>query len=144
MSIRKDTEGDSLSLDSLLGTKRGADDPNTHTHVLEDADVVVGAVLWLAPTGGPAMLGTVALADGRSQKDMYWLILATAEDALARGYKRAVFTLKRAALVTTIHQDFEATITEVGWNPSTKKAVEWGCEVDLVDAIAQLKAVLRG
>ena len=144
-AIREATEADRDKYTAIMGSGKSLGIPGNHSFVMEEAGKIVGGVVWHAPTAGAvAMLGTVALAKGRDQKDMYRLVLATAEDALARGFKRAEFTLKRPALVTTIHHDFEATIEEAGWNPKTKKAVEWSCEVDVVDAIAQLKAVLGG
>lgn len=146
MSVRKATASDRTAILGLLGSdERTVDAPGNHLHVLVDGDQVVGAVVWHAPDAGPAMLGQVSLADGRSEveKDMYRLILATAEDALAQGFETATFTLKKPSRVTMIHRDFTTVLEESGWNPKTKKAVEWTWpNRDLVDAIAQLKAVL--
>ena len=143
-TVRASQKTDSTKLDSLLGTKRGADDPNTYTHVLEDGGVK-GAAVWIAPAGGPAMLGAVSLVAGWEQKDIYRLVLATAEAALKQGFKRAIFTLHSESLLRVIEQTFtNIDVRVVGIDPKTRKGVEWTVEVDLPDAIAQLKVVIGG
>ena len=108
---------------------------------------VLGAVVYRLPEGGgDAQLGAVVSALPERWDVFYGLVRATAVDALSAGHKTAVFTVRDRRLLDKIAGDFRVAPEPCGWEPSTTDErgapVEWQVEVDLVDALAQLDAVL--
>ncbi len=139
MPVRPLTNKDRAQVLTLLGDPRTIDSPSNHLHVAEENGVVVGAVVWVQPSAGEeALLGAVAAPAGR--RDLFYeLVKATAEDAVSRGFSKAIFTIRRPALLQRIERDFTITAEASGWNPTTHQPVQWDVHVDLKDALQQLQ-----
>ena len=109
---------------------------------------ILGAVVYRLPERADqdAQLGAVVSALADRWDVFYGLVRATAKDALAAGHRTAMFTVKDRRLLDRIERDFRVEPKPCGWEPSTTNVpgapVEWLVRVDLVDALAQLDAVL--
>lgn len=142
MTIRPFREQDRGTLLTLLGDPRAIDSPSHRLHVAEEGGQIVGAVVWTQPDAGEeALLGTVTAPPERWDL-FYGLVKATAEDALARGFKRARFALFDRRLLDKVRRDFSIAPVVVGRDPRSGRAMSWEVLVDLPDALRQLDQVL--
>ena len=140
MPIRPFRDQDRGAVLTFLGDPRAIDSPSHRLHVAEEGGAIVGAVVWTQPDAGEeAWLGTV-IAPPERWDLFYGLVKATAEDALARGFKRARFTLQDKRLLDKLRRDFTIVPQPSGWNPRTHQPVAWEVTVELEDALRQLQA----
>lgn len=127
---------------AVLGDARAVDAPDTHVHV-SDAGPEDGIAVWREPAAGEeAGLGAVIVPAGTARQQFYRLVLACAEDALARGFPRGRFRVQDGRLLMLIQRDFAVEAPACGWEPNTGRPLEWEISVDLQDALAQLRKVL--
>jgi hypothetical protein len=142
MTIRPFRDQDRGPVLTFLGDPRAIDSPSNHIHVAEENGTIVGAVIWTQPDAGDeALLGAVIAPPGRLDL-FYSLVRSTAEDALARGFKQATFTIRKPGLLALLQRDFTISPQPAAWNPHTHKPVQWRIAVDLPDALRQLAQVL--
>ena len=142
MTIRPFRDQDRGPLLTFLGDARGIDSPSHRLHVAEEGGAIVGAAVWTQPDAGEEpLLGTVIAPPGRWDL-FYGLVKAAAQDALARGFKRARFTLLDRRLLVKLRRDFSIAPVVLGRDPRTGRAVSWEVLVELPDAIRQLDQVL--
>ncbi len=137
------TPNDRAAALALIGSRRAIDQPSHRVQVLDNAQA--GAAVWIAPSvGNTALLGLVKLsapAGGtRIDRRFYQLIDACAKQALAEGFTHATFTITDPRLLAQLERDF--TIEPVPLGTIDGQPLEWEITVELVDAIAQLAAVL--
>ena len=142
MTIRPFRDQDRGPVLTFLGDPRAIDSPSNRLHVAEEGGAIVGAVVWTQPDAGEeAQLGTV-IAPPERWDLFYGLVKATAEDALARGFQRARFTLHDKRLLDKLQRDFTIAAEVVGRDPSSGRAMAWEVLVDLPDALRQLAGVI--
>jgi hypothetical protein len=146
MTTRAYAPADREAAAAALGDARPLDSPRVHAHVAEEGPAG-GIALWAEPRGRPGraglpVLGPVLAPGEIAGRRFYALVLACAEDALTRGHRRGSFTLKDERLLRVIEDTFRVEPREAGWAPVTGEAVAWEIEVDLRDAVEQLRAVL--
>ncbi len=132
---------DRKAASALLGDPRPFNAPGSHAH-LSGEPAVDGLALWLEPpTGaGEAYLGPVIAPDIGLR--FYELVLACANDAIARGYLHGYFTVKDPRLEKLLRLTFRINPIASGWQPLTGTATQWEVHVELPDAIEQLRDVL--
>lgn len=127
---------------ALLGDARSLQAPGGHAHV-SDGGVDDGIVVWYEPAANEEpYLGAVILPAGALRQRFYRLVLACAEDALARGFARGRFHVRDERLLTRIQRDFTVDARPSGWEANTGRAVEWEIVVELEDAVRQLRRVV--
>jgi hypothetical protein len=100
------------------------------------------AVFSVPDAGDTATLGLVYTPPGAPLARFYRLVRFGVEELVARGFRKGRFEVRDAALLRRLNSTFTIDPLPSGWDPVTGDAVSWSVEVDLVDALAQLGAVV--
>ena len=106
--------------------------------------------MWRLPdVGDEAFLGGVVVSRPDRWDLFYGLVAAAARDALARGIRKASFTVSDRALLERLRRDFVIDPKPPAWEPlpagqagKTGRPLQWDIHVDLVDALQQLERVI--
>ncbi|MGB2695279.1 MAG: hypothetical protein WBD55_08855 [Dehalococcoidia bacterium] len=136
---------------ALLQDTRAIDSPSARLQVVDERGVT-GAALWVRPdAGADPYLGSVIVTtdDGAGLPDpkgpverwqqAYQLVAGCVEDALTQGFERGHLIIASEALRRHIERDFTFRIEPAGWDPRTGEPAQWRIDVDLNDALEQLR-----
>ena len=136
-------DSDRSRVAAILGDSRLLDAPDTHIQLAAPLRGDLGVATWREPaTGEEPALGAVVMPPTATRQDMYRLVLACAEDARTRGFSRGGVRIQDGRLLAQLRRDFSIAPTPCAWEPNTGRPVEWAFEVDLDDAIRQLREAL--
>jgi hypothetical protein len=151
MAIRPYRKQDRAAVLALVQDARAIDSPSARVQVADDRGVVAAA-LWVRPDAGndPYLASVLLPADGGAAppepkgpterwRQAYQLVAACAEEALAEGFTRGHLVLVSEALVRHVQRDFTFPIEPAGWHPETGEPALWRIDVDLADALEQLR-----
>ncbi len=139
------TPADHEAASALIGDVRPLGMAGCHAHLSGGEGAVDGVALWLEPPPGSeeAYLGPVVAPGIRLGLRYYELVLACANDALDRGYRRGYFTIKGRGALRDLTDAFRVEPVATGWETEGDRAREWEVHVDLPDAIEQLRNIIR-
>ena len=136
MSIRPYRPTDDV--DDLVGDRAALTIAYNHAHVAQGFATITGLAIWHEPESGAPNGLFISLRSGGTPADMYALVEACVEDAIARGHTQATFTIYRRALLQQLQRDFTISAIVTG-RRQRRGAVEWDVTVDLADALDQLQ-----
>ena len=126
----------------LLDDGRALDVPGRHAHVSDGGPDDGIAVRYEPAAEEEPYLGAVIVPPGAPRQRFYRLVLACAEDALARGFARGRFHVQDGRLLVRLRRDFTVDARACGWEANTGRPVEWEVVVELEDALRQLGLVV--
>jgi hypothetical protein len=140
--VRPIEDGDRQRAAAVLGGAAVLATGDTHV-IVGPGGADDGIAVWREPAPGEEPeLGPVIVPAAAGPRRLYELALACAQDARARGYRRAHVRVLDERLLAQLERDFTIDARPRGWEPNTGRAVEWEIEVDLDDAVGQLERVL--
>jgi len=91
---------------------------------------------------GTARLGLVFTPPGPSAEGRFYrLVRFGVEELVARGFKKGRFEIRDAALLKVLQATFTIDARPYGRDAVTGEPTSWSVEVDLEDALAQLRKV---
>jgi hypothetical protein len=100
------------------------------------------AVFSVPDAGDTAELGLVYTPPGVPLARFYRLVSFGVGELIARGFRKGRFEVRDGALLRRLQRTFVIDAQPSGRDPVTGEPVTWTVEVDLVDALAQLGAVV--
>lgn len=141
MKIRSARATDTDRLRARGFRQEALNDPSTHIFVAEDETTAAyrGASCWVAPQGGPALLGEV-MPQPWSRTAFVHLLRACISEAVDLGYRpgRAEVPAKMRAVMRFLNRGLGLTPRVAGRNGRTGEVDWWAYEVDLPEFLRVL------
>ncbi len=126
----------------VLGGREALDTPENRILVHTDGPAA-GVAVWQLPSAGALpQMGAVVVPRGAPATRMFALAAACAQQMIDAGFPRGRFRILDATLLRLLTSTFKIAPVVEGIDTRTGAPASWTVDVDLADAIAQVKAAL--